>query len=72
MDGCELPTKNLPFPFSQIDSIFASEPERSFSARAATRGFRGRPNIGASLALKTYGANTNGPKRQLLMRMSYN
>lgn len=63
MDGCELPNKNRPFPFSQIVSIFASESERSFLAWAAPCGFTRRPNKGASLALKTYGADTSGTKK---------
>lgn len=63
MDGCELPTKNRPFPFSQMVSIFASESIRSFLALTATLGFGGIPNKGASLALKTYGADTSGTKK---------
>jgi hypothetical protein len=36
-----------------MDSIFDRDEDKSFSASAATCGFRGRPSAGASTVLRT-------------------
>lgn len=48
MDGRKPPSKNFPFPLSQMDSIVDKEDDKSVSASAAACGFDGSPNTGAS------------------------
>jgi hypothetical protein len=58
MDGRKPPSRKRPFPFSQIDSIFDRDKDKSFSLTAAACGFRGRPNTGASTLLRINPAET--------------
>ncbi|KAM2922923.1 hypothetical protein COP2_039225 [Malus domestica] len=62
MDGLRPPTKNFPLPWSQIDSIFDKEEDKSFSASAAACGFNGSPSTGASTVFRTYGAERDASK----------
>lgn len=58
MDGWKPPSKNRPFPLSQMFSIFDKDDTKVFSASAAASWFSGRPNTGASTVFKTNAART--------------
>lgn len=53
MEGRRVPRIKRLFSFSQRESIFAREADRSFSASAAAAGFLGKPSAGASAVFRT-------------------